>query len=178
MSKYPDDGAPVLRAKRLKRKNLTFAGDVIIDGDFDSSGDVFIGGNLTVGGDCHMRHLVCLGDIKVGGNLFFCHADMRGTISCKGDVSGNGLFMKTAIDQIPIKEPVTKSVKAALTLAAQRSERWEDPSGNFQVEMGLDVGGALEVDTEWLKEDASLHLKFFKCCRIIRMENLSLKCSD
>lgn len=145
MSMHPNDGAPVFRAKRLKRKNMTFAGDVFIDGDFQSNGRVFIGGNLTVGGSCTMNELICLGDITVGGSLFFCEGNIRGTIKCKGDVSGYGLWMKTDPVDVYHWESATTAEQALLSLAIARSERWGN-DGSFDVDIGLDVGGALEID--------------------------------
>jgi cytoskeletal protein CcmA (bactofilin family) len=82
----------IFKADKLKRKNFRFAGDVIINGTVNIKGEMFVGGNLTITGDCEIECLVCLGNVKIHGNLhinvmhvhaIFCNGDVRGHKICR-----------------------------------------------------------------------------------------------
>lgn len=146
MTTYSDDKtAPVFQAGGLKRKNLTFAGDVIINGDLSSTGQLIIGGNLTVSGSCRLNSLICLGNVTVGGDLRFGHLRMRGMLVCKGHLVGEDLFVTNDVLSIRTWELYPKRERDVLAFCQARSE---DPEMSYAFEGGIsvDVGGVFDVD--------------------------------
>ena len=163
MRKTESNATTMFRSKGLTRKNMTFAGDVFIDGDLNSAGLLFIGGNLTVSGSCHLNELICLGDITVEGNLSCGDIRMRGILSCKGNLAAYDLFVTNDLQELRYWDGATRREQVLLAFGEARSESYEQSdiftSGNsvvvggwfdvddFDIQGGVSIGGdAINVD--------------------------------
>jgi cytoskeletal protein CcmA (bactofilin family) len=135
----------VFRAKGLIRKNMTFPGDVFIDGDLKSSGLLLIGGNLTVSGACHLNELICLGNVTVEGNLSCGDIRIRGVLSCKGNLEVFDLFLTDDLQEVRYWDGATRSEQAVLAFGEARSE-WYSENYIFESECSVVVGGWFDVD--------------------------------
>ena len=145
MRSTESNASTVFRSKGMTRKNMTFAGDVFIDGDLNSSGQLFIGGNLTVSGSCQLNELICLGDITVEGNLSCGDIRMRGILSCKGNLAAYELFITSDLQRLHYWHGATRREQALLAFAEARSELYEQ-SDTFASGTSIVVGGWFDVD--------------------------------
>lgn len=145
MRKIESNASTVFRSQGLKRKNMTFAGDVFIDGDLTSAGLLFIGGNLTVSGSCHLNELICLGDITVEGNLSCGDIRMRGILSCKGNLAAYDLLVTHELQRLRYWDGATRREHALLAFGEARSEGYEQ-SDTFGSGNSVVVGGWFDVD--------------------------------